>query len=251
MNKDKENISEELLNAFVDEQLTHEDKNEIYESTLNDKELSDEVCQLRKISGLVRLAYEEIPLPEKGSPSTRRRTRIKGVAASIAAGLTLVMGLVLGWNAKTTIQDNGVADANTYATLPANAGYSGYDDTPEIKVVFHLKSGNNEKIKEALDEAENLLNHFRETKTRAWVEVVTNSGGLKLLRADISPFADRVVAMQKNYTNLNFVACANALGRLKREKGIDAQLLPGTIVIDSGVAQLMRRQHQGWAYIQV
>jgi 3alpha(or 20beta)-hydroxysteroid dehydrogenase len=32
---------------------------------------------------------------------------------------------------------------------------------------------------------------------------------------------------------------------------LEARLLPGVTVIDSGVAQLMRLQQQGWAYIRV
>ena len=43
----------------------------------------------------------------------------------------------------------------------------------------------------------------------------------------------------------------NTIDRLKREHGITARLLPDVIVIDSGVAQIMRRQQQGWAYIRV
>jgi hypothetical protein len=48
-----------------------------------------------------------------------------------------------------------------------------------------------------------------------------------------------------------FVACQNTIDRLKSERGISAKLLPEAVVIDSAVAQIMRRQQQGWAYIQV
>jgi intracellular sulfur oxidation DsrE/DsrF family protein len=83
------------------------------------------------------------------------------------------------------------------------------------------------------------------------VEVVINGEGLNLVRTDVTAFADRIARMQKQYGNLVFAACQNTMERLKREQGIDARLLPGVTVIDSGVAQLMRRQQQGWAYIRV
>ena len=57
--------------------------------------------------------------------------------------------------------------------------------------------------------------------------------------------------MQQKYPNLVFVACQNTIDRLNKEHGIRAQLIEGVMVIDSGVAQIMRRQQQGWAYIQV
>jgi len=57
--------------------------------------------------------------------------------------------------------------------------------------------------------------------------------------------------MQKEYHGLTFVACQNTIDRYQQELGLTAKLLPGVITIDSGVAQIMRRQHQGWAYLQV
>jgi hypothetical protein len=81
--------------------------------------------------------------------------------------------------------------------------------------------------------------------------VITNGGGLSLLMAGISPYAERIQRMQKEYHDLTFVACQNTIERIQQELGLQAKLLPGVVVIDSGVAQIMRRQHQGWAYIQV
>ena len=74
---------------------------------------------------------------------------------------------------------------------------------------------------------------------------------LLLLMAGISPFAERIQRMQKEYHDLTFVACQNTIERIQQELGLQAKLLPGVVVIDSGVAQIMRRQNQGWAYIQV
>lgn len=247
MNKDKQDISEELLNAFIDDQLTIEDKAEIYESTLNDKELSDKVCQLRKISGLVRLAYEEVPEPgNKDHTNNTRRSGIRGVAASLIAGLAMLMGLVLGWNARTGV-DYDTVNHSARAQL-VDASGSG---VTEIKVLVHLNNNDPERVRNALDEVENLLIHYRKTGQKALVEVIANSSGLDLLRVDVSPFPDRVIRMQNDYRNLKFVACQNTIRRLKLEKGVIAKLIPGTIVIDSGVVQIMRRQHQGWSYIQV
>ena len=57
--------------------------------------------------------------------------------------------------------------------------------------------------------------------------------------------------MQKEYHDLTFVACQNTIYRYQKELGLTAKLLPGVVIIDSGVAQIMRRQLQGWAYLQV
>ena len=94
------------------------------------------------------------------------------------------------------------------------------------------------------------MKFYHRSHQKARVEVITNGGGLNLLLAGISPYAERISRMQKEYDGLTFVACQNTIDRFQQELGVSAKLLPGVAVIDSGVAQIMRRQHQGWAYIQ-
>ncbi len=105
-------------------------------------------------------------------------------------------------------------------------------------------------MKETLDDAEDLLKYYRASNQHAQIEIVTNGSGLDLLRADTSPYPERVQRMLKDYDNLTFVACQNTMDRVSREQGTAARLLPGVVLIDSGVAQIMRRQQQGWAYIR-
>ena len=94
------------------------------------------------------------------------------------------------------------------------------------------------------------MRHYHRSHQQARVEVVVNGEGLTLLLAGISPYAERIRHMQKEYHGLTFVACQNTINRFQDELGMPAKLLPGVVVIDSGVAQIMRRQHEGWAYIE-
>jgi intracellular sulfur oxidation DsrE/DsrF family protein len=120
-----------------------------------------------------------------------------------------------------------------------------------MKVVLHLNSGDKERMGEVLDEAQNLLDFYRQTNQIARVEIITNGGGINLLRSATSPYPERIKELYSKYNNLVFVACQNAIDRIKSEQGDIAELLPEAVVIDSAVAQIMRRQQQGWAYIQV
>ena len=54
-------LSDEFINAFVDDQLLSEDKARVYTSAAFDEAFNRRVCELRKISDLVRLAYRELP----------------------------------------------------------------------------------------------------------------------------------------------------------------------------------------------
>lgn len=124
-------------------------------------------------------------------------------------------------------------------------------DNTTTKILFHLARDDAEQLSQALDDIESLLKHYRETRQSARVEVVVNGKGLELVRTDTSAFAGRIQRLQREYDNLVFAACQNTIDRLAREQGIIVRLLPGVITIDSGMAEIMRRQNQGWAYLQV
>lgn len=239
-------FSDEFLNAFVDDQLAPEEKARVYPLINADKALNQRVCELRKTRDLVQLAYKNPPAAKPAANRPMRR-RFNG---NVAAGFLLAVGVALGWTLRDTgvpAQRNTAADT-TASTEPASAAPAAVG---AVKIVLHLNKGSNDSMREVLDEAESVIKFYREHKQAALVEVITNGDGLTLLRADKSPYAQRIAHMQKQYDNLVFAACQNTIDRLKREQGIQAQLLPEAIVIDSGVAQIILLQQQGWAYIQV
>lgn len=244
-------FSDEFLNAFIDDQLAPEEKSRAYSIINQDKALSQQVCELRKMRDLVQLAYKDVPsapAPQMG----QRHSFARRYAGAAAAGLVLSIGVVMGWvlrGAETQPHDQDVA-----AQAPTNGTpellHTGVADS-EVKIVLHINRGTPEAMKAVLDEAESVLSFYQGAGVTAIVEVIANGDGLDLLRADRSPFAARINAMQKRYDNLSFAACQNTIDRLKREHGIQARLIPEATVIDSGVAQIILLQQQGWAYVQV
>lgn len=241
----KESFSDEFLNAFVDNQLESTEKSQVYAVINRDEDLNRRVCELRKIRDLVQLAYADVPGGERATPGGTTRVRL---GFRVAASLLLALGIALGWLLHQPWRT---------APLQASSGnkgarqIAGASVVKGAKVLLHLSSGDRERMQETLDEAEELLKYYQQHHQSARVEVLANGTGLDLLRRDTSPFSMRIEKMARQYQNLRFVACQNTIDRLKREQGIVAQLLPGVVVIDSAVAQIMRRQQQGWAYIQV
>jgi len=232
-------ISDELINAFVDNQLALEDKEELYATINRDQELNRQVCEIRKVRDLMQTAYRDVPAAPSGEHATIDNARGSNWR-NLAAAVVLAMGVVIGW------QINHFDRNGTVQQLAANNTASN-----QTKILFHLNSDRRDSVTEALSELENTLQYYERTGQKAKIEFVTNGSGLSLLRKDITRHADKIEALQRKYKNLVFVACQNTIDRLKKEHGITAKLLPGVVVIDSGVAQIMRRQQQGWAYIQV
>jgi intracellular sulfur oxidation DsrE/DsrF family protein len=236
MSNEEQKFSDEFINAFVDDQLTPEEKAQVYARLSGNEALSRQICELRKTRDLVQLAYKEPPMPTRGMATFSAGRKIK---LGVAAGLMLTIGAITGWflhqpsaNQVISVAQNGPAD-----------------DVP-AKVLFHVSDGHAEHLKGVLDDVEGLMQYYRRSHQTARVEVITNGEGLGLVLDGISPYAERIQKMQKEYHGLTFVACQNTIDRFQEELGITAKLLPGVVVIDSGVAQIMRRQHQGWAYIQ-
>ena len=93
--------------------------------------------------------------------------------------------------------------------------------------------GNIENLREAIGD------ELRE------VEVVAHGPGLGLVLRTNAAQAARMEALARQ--GVRFLACENSMKRRKLGK---ADLLPFVGTVDSGVAQVVRRQQQGWQYIR-
>lgn len=247
MNREK-GFSDEFLNAFVDDQLALEEKGRAYAELNQDEAMAQAVCELRKLHDLVQLSYKNPVMPKHGLSSLGpsrwfRRGHESGLKA--AAAFALVVSIVLGWAVREPARGPAIVSLpNSIQLAQAEA---------QVKVLVHFNQTGVDRMHQVLNEVESLLKLYQQNGQIARIEVIANGDGLDLLRTDIAAVAtahERIVRMQKEYDNLTFLACQNTIDRLKRDTGITARLLPGVGVIDSGVAQLMRRQHQGWVYIQ-
>ena len=123
-------------------------------------------------------------------------------------------------------------------------------ENAELRVVFHQTSGEPTAAGELLDEVEAMLVLYRDRELPLRVEIIANGEGLAMLRAGLSGYGERIRALSAEYTNLAFVACQNTIDRIRVEEGVEVVLLPEAELTRSGVTRVVRRQREGWAYIQ-
>jgi uncharacterized protein len=249
--KREDTISEEQLNAFIDGELDSEDRARILAAIQGDAMLKASACELRTVQELVRHAY--------GYPDIQKSRRcapaMSGWGKGLAASLLLTSGALLGWfghgqTAESRLQAMYWDEQNSFqsASLPKAAEVTGHK-----KVLVHLNTSDLHKVKEALDTAEQMLRTYAQNNQLAEMEIVANAGGLDLLRASHSPYAERVRELQEQYLNVHFLACQTAMDRVRREQGIDVStdLLPGVGVTPSALDQILDRLREGWVYIKV
>lgn len=235
-------LSEEFLNAFVDNQIDADEKGRAYPLINEDSELNRRVCELRKVSDLVRLAYDAPPPPPHRQPRDHRWQRYR---APVLAVMMLAIGLALGWSLRMVSRPTGTF-SRAGGTVVASA-------SPPLttKVLFHLDNGDRAHMRQVLEEAHHLLAHYRADHKAAKVEILADGPGLTLLRAHKSPFVTEIARLQKDYPNLIFAACQDTINRLERRQGSDPHLLPEAVIVPSAIAEIVHLQHRGWTYIRV
>lgn len=120
---------------------------------------------------------------------------------------------------------------------PANA-----QKTPQHRVVFELTSADVEVWESLLNNVENVQKALGPTS----IEIVAHGKGLALLtRAKNSAVYARLA--QSAEAGVVLAACENTM---RRQRVTKDDLVPFARTVDSGLAQIVRKQEAGWSYVR-
>ena len=230
-------LDEFTLNAYVDGQLDSELERTVLSAMDNDPEIREQVCQLRRAKDWMRTGFADAQPVEQRLPRYRKRwSRLQtGIAASIVALAIGMAGGLLGY----------VFAEREMATQLAATGLG--QENPH-KVLLHLGDAEPGHFQAVLDYAESFLEEHQGSDVQ--VEVIANSGGIDLMRAGVSPYEGRVRALSEKYSNLQFLACMNALRNIRRE-GIDPVMIDDVHTGATAVDHIVKRLREGWTYRKV
>ncbi len=233
-------ISDEQLNAFVDDELGFEEKRQIFDLLDQDKDLARQVQELHQLRSLMQYAYHNPPSSRRHSIRPGNRAPLRG----LAAGLLMGVGALAGWYGNSQFSNGAgsfpVATAFSLSSEIANEG----------NLLIHISTDDPQRMKAALDYAEEELISHRTRNQAFRLEILTNDGGVELLRSDTSPYPERIAALLKEHDNLTFIACANALLKLQ-ERGIKVELLPNVQSHHTAIDTIVDRLESGWHYLKV
>lgn len=141
-----------------------------------------------------------------------------------AAALALAAGLACA---------AGPAAAATTAAAPADG---------KERAIFAVSDDDAKKWNLTLGNIGNALEGLG--ADAADIELVVYGPGIAMLKKD-SPVADKLAAAQKK--GVRIVACQNSMRGYHLEQ---SDLAPGVGSVPSGVVELIRRQHAGYAYVR-
>lgn len=235
-----ESISDELLGAFLDNQLDARERVEVLAALQRDKVLAARVCELRQDMELVASAYRNPPYADV-RPAAARRGR-HGWRAVAAAAL-LVTGVATGWMVHTWRADGmGGAPLQDIAQLDPSAPGAG-------KIILHISSLEPARVQGALDSVEHLLRASRSRGERVQVEIIANADGLGLLREG-SPYTGSIQSLVARYDNVSFLACGIAMENARLSENVEVKLIPQARRVPAALEQILTRLKGGWTYVR-
>lgn len=110
------------------------------------------------------------------------------------------------------------------------------------KIVFDFVKADTSDFRTMVTQISNVLKEAPNTA----IEVVCYGPGLFMLVSDKTNVSKEMEEIQKA-SNVSFVACANAMRKLKVDK---SRLLPFAKIVPVAILELSSRQQEGWSYIK-
>lgn len=226
-------ISDEQLNAYVDQQLDHEDRERVLGATIRDQRLAEEVFALFQMKELVQQAYREPPGSFR-NPVRRSRRFLPWVAVFIVAMFTGLGGYY----------------SHSGGNYVSNTFYDHRQIRPAAlagkRVLLHVDSNDPNRAQQAMQIVRRLLAEHPPEQ----IEVIANGAGLAMVRAG-SAQADTVHSLTSHYANVKFRACGFAMEATRLKEGRPVVLLPEVKKVDAALNEILRRLQEGWVYIKV
>lgn len=216
-------LSEEELNAFVDDQLGTADRARVLDAINRDETLQRRVAEIRQTQRLVRHAYERPPLPRRTAPAPPAWSQ-----KMLAASLLISVGMAAGWLLHK-VADSSVNQAPQTAASPKG-------------VVIQVSKNDPAEWEMALINARNVRKAYGDKDVN--VEIVAYGPGLKMLRND-SPVSAGLEAAQRDGVKL--LACGNTM-RMTHTTRQDLNWLVD--VVPAGIVEIMQKQSEGYAYVR-
>ena len=242
----KSQYSDEIINAFVDGELGGPEKENLKLQMETDDELYQRVkavCELKK--GL-KESYSQVGVRKnyEDEPDATISPFRYGMAALLVMGL----GVLIGWYSHGQLS-HGQLTVTQNTTLQGVRLSPVNMDQPN-KVVLHISSADKDKLQQTLMHVEKIIDKYQANHLPFEIEIIANAGGVDLLRVDATPYEQKIAAIMDQYKNVSFIACSNALERLKLQ-GIEPRLISHAKTGVTAIEQIVKRLQEGWVYVKV
>ena len=125
-------------------------------------------------------------------------------------------------------------------------------DQKPHRVAIQVDQNDPQVMNLALNNATNVIEHYRARNEEVDVDIVTYGPGLHMLRDDTSPVKDRLKRLKELAFpgKVQFSACNNTKQGMEKTEGKSVPIVSDATIVPSGVVRLMELQEQGWSYVR-
>ncbi len=240
----KAEFSDEMINAFVDGELDSRDRETFKQAMRSDNHLYEKVQAICELKKSLKNSYAQLPAASNSVQVQNGGVRVTGWKQSVAAALLLTLGLVVGWvGGSGGLQPHSSVQLDGIQLNPV-------DLQQQNKIVLHISSSEGNKLEQTIQKVEYIIHQFEKRHLPFELEVIANSGGIDLLRTDVSPYKDKIISIMDQYSNVSFIACSNAINRL-RMQGVEPKIIAHSKTGDTAVERIVKRLQEGWVYVKV
>lgn len=242
----KSEYSDEMINAFVDGELDSRDRDGLKLAMQDDPYLHDRVTAICELKKSLQASYASVSAHLDESSSDKSKTRMRRNSThGLAAAMLLCVGAVFGWFGQLASQqtDRNIVRLEGVQLNPLDLHQTN-------KIVLHVSSSEGNKLEQTINKVEYIINQYESRHMPFQLEVVANSGGIDLLRDDVSPYKERILSIMQRYNNVSFIACSNAISRLKMQ-GVEPKIIAHSTTGVTAVERIVKRLQEGWVYVKV
>jgi len=229
-------IDNQMLGAFVDGHLDPAHCEAVIKAMDDDSEVRERVYELRRAKDLMKLGFGKAIAPSGKDPKTSFWGKC---VPAIAAMLVLAVGIAGGWFMQPVL--SGQQQAAFLEQAQVNQG---------DKIIVHISKSDPQQFADALTYTEKFLEEHKGGGHQ--IDVVAHASGLDLMRADVSPLKQQIVALMDKYDNVHFIACAGAIKVFRQKNGVAPVIIRGVGTDMTAFDHIVGRlQSGGWKYIKV
>ncbi len=232
-------FDEQTLNAFVDGQLDAEISEAIITEMDKNPQVREHVYQLRRAKDLVRLGFNNPPLPFENK-HTLHTSQWHNFTLTLVASITAI-SIALG--SGTFGFYFGKYKSDIIAETPLSESQHNGE-----RILLHISESDTKKFATALAYTEKFLQSHKNNGGQ--IAVVANAGGLDLMRTGSSPFEKQINDIMNKYDNVYFIACANSIKYL-HEKGINLKFIDKVQTDRPAMDHIIDYIRDGWKYKKV
>lgn len=122
------------------------------------------------------------------------------------------------------------------------------------RVVIQVDQNDPAVMNLALNNAQNIVEFYRDKHEDVSVEIVAYGPGLTMLRDDTSPVKDRIAHIASAEatfpSKIVFSACNNTLQGMQKREGHKITIISQAGIVPSGAVRIMQLEEQGWSYVR-